>query len=81
MTKVLLEFIEKHPGVRITEELDSSYRAIRFTMELGRHRISRLISIETIESLKDDSDFDQWLMNSLECDYMKLMDAFFWFMV
>jgi len=73
MTKVLLEFIEKHPGVRITEELDSLYRTIRFTMELGRHRISRLISIEEIESLKDDYDFDRWLMNTLDNDYTNLM--------
>ena len=77
MTKVLLEFIEKHPGVRITEELDYSYRVIHISMELGGHIISRAISIEEIESIKDDSILiDRWFMNILEHDYMELMEVF-----
>ena len=79
MTKALIEFIEKHPGVRITEELDSLCRAIRFTMELGKHRISRLLSIEEIESIKDDSILiDRWFTKTLEQDYMELMERTSW---
>ena len=76
MIKVLIEFIEKHPGVRITEELDSLCRTIRFTMELGRYKRSRSISMEAIESIKDDSNFDRWFMNTLEHDYTELMEVF-----